>query len=127
MIFDETRDNLTNNESQQQEADAYAETREDGPTWTECQCEHCTVDEAEADHIRDSRHIRLVDEPHEEYEDGANGYDEGSVAESLFGEKHFGGDGDDIEEDDGQPSEYEEWQDYMGGDDYYDHSENECW
>ena len=76
MIFDETRDNLTNNESQQQEADAYAETREDGPTWTECQCEHCTVDEAEADHIRDSRHIRLVDEPHEEYEDGANGYED---------------------------------------------------
>ena len=121
MIFDETRDNLTNNESQQQEADAYAETREDGPTWTECQCEHCTVDEAEADHIRDSRHIRLVDEPHEEYEDGANGYDEGSVAESLFGEKHLVG--DDIEEEDGQPSEYEEGQDYFGGDEYYDHSE----
>ena len=104
MIFDETRDNLTNTESQQQEADAYAETREDGPTWTECQCEACTVDEAEADHIRDSRHIRLVDEPHEEHEDGANGYE-------------------DDPEDDGQPSEYEEWQDYFGGDEYYDHSE----
>ena len=123
MIFDETRDNLTNNESQQQEADAYAETREDGPTWTECQCAHCTVAEAEAEHIRDCRHFRLVDEPHEEYEEGANGYDEGSVAESLFGEKHFGGDGDDIEEDDGQPDEYTEWQDYFGGDEYYDHSE----
>ena len=60
-------------------------------------------------------------------DDGANGYDEGSVAEALFGEKHFGGDGDDIEEDDSQPSEYEEWQDYMGGDEYYDHSENEMW
>tara|TARA_Y100000593_G_scaffold26359_1_gene52529 strand:- start:21 stop:194 length:174 start_codon:yes stop_codon:yes gene_type:complete len=34
---------------------------------------------------------------------------------------------DDIEEDDGQPSEYTEWQDYMGGDEYYDHSENACW
>ena len=34
---------------------------------------------------------------------------------------------DDEPEDDGQPSEYTEWQDYMGGDDYYDHSENECW
>ena len=34
---------------------------------------------------------------------------------------------DDIEEDDGQPSEYDEWQDYMGGDEYYDHSENEVW
>ena len=31
---------------------------------------------------------------------------------------------DDIEEDDGQPSEYDEWQDYMGGDEYYDHSES---
>ena len=30
-------------------------------------------------------------------------------------------------EDDGQPSEYEEWQDFMGGDEYYDHSENACW
>ena len=25
---------------------------------------------------------------------------------------------------DGQPDEYTEWQDYMGGDEYYDHSEN---
>jgi len=31
-------------------------------------------------------------------------------------------DDDDIEEDDGQPSEYEEWQDYMGGDDW-DHGQ----
>ena len=44
----------------------------------------------------------VVEERHEEHNDGANGYD----------------DGDDIEEDDGQPSEYEEWQDYMGGDDW---------
>ena len=36
-------------------------------------------------------------------------------------------DRDDVEEDDGQPTEYEEWQDYMGGDEYYDHSENGCW
>ena len=34
--------------------------------------------------------------------------------------------GDDPE-DNGQPSEYEEWQDYMGGDEYYDHSENSMW
>ena len=33
-------------------------------------------------------------------------------------------DEDDIEEDDHQPSEYDEWQDYMGGDEYYDHSES---
>ena len=29
---------------------------------------------------------------------------------------------DDIEEDDGQPAEYEEWQDFMGGDDW-DHGQ----
>ena len=34
---------------------------------------------------------------------------------------------DDDPEDDGQPSEYDEWQDYMGGDEYYDHSENSMW
>ena len=33
-------------------------------------------------------------------------------------------DEDDIEEDDHQPSEYDEWQDYFGGDEYYDHSES---
>lgn len=27
-------------------------------------------------------------------------------------------------EDDGQPTEYEEWQDFMGGDEYYDHGES---
>ena len=49
------------------------------------------------------------EERFEEINDGANGYDE------------------DEPEDDGQPSEYDEWQDYMGGDEYYDHSENEMW
>jgi len=33
----------------------------------------------------------------------------------------------DESEDDGQPDEYTEWQDYMGGDEYYDHSENSMW
>ena len=65
-------------------------------------------DVREAAHIHNSRHIRLVEERHPEHNDGANGYD-------------------DDPEDDGQPSEYEEWQDYMGGDEYYDHSENEIW
>jgi len=48
---------------------------------------------------------RMVEERHPEHNDGANGYDD-----------------DDIEEDDGQPSEYEEWQDFMGGDDW-DHGQ----
>ena len=46
------------------------------------------------------------DETPREHNDGANVYD----------------DGDDIEEDDHQPSEYDEWQDYMGGDDW-DHGQ----
>jgi hypothetical protein len=33
-------------------------------------------------------------------------------------ERLHDGDEDEIEEDDGQPSEYDEWQDYMGGDDW---------
>ena len=92
------------------------------------------ADAREAEFLGNSRHIRLV---------------ESSVAEALLGQRHFGGSGndpqdpehdpigdadteydieyDDEPEDDGQPSEYTEWQDYMGGDEYYDHSENECW
>jgi|GEM_PF-6655281 hypothetical protein len=111
MTFDETRDNLTDTEDVIMEADA-----------------------REAEFLGNSRHIRLV---------------ESSVAEALLGQRHFGGSGndpqdpehdpigdadteydieyDDEPEDDGQPSEYTEWQDYMGGDEYYDHSENECW
>ena len=87
MIFDETRDNLTDTEAQSIEADAREDARE-------------------ADHIRNSRHIRLVDDPtdpeHDEVGDADTDYD--------------------IEYDDGQPSEYEEWQDYMGGDDW-DHGQ----
>jgi hypothetical protein len=89
MTFDDTRDNTTAIEANLSEADAREEARE-------------------ADHIHNSRHIRLVEERHPEHNDGANGYD-------------------DDPEDDGQPSEYTEWQDYMGGDEYYDHSENACW
>ena len=35
-------------------------------------------------------------------------------------------DEDDIEEDDHQPSEYDEWQDYMGGDDWDDGQFDDC-
>ena len=89
MTFDEARDNTTAIEANLSEADAREEARE-------------------ADHIRNSRHIRLAEEHHPEHNDGANGYDE------------------DEPEDDGQPSEYEEWQDFMGGDDW-DHGQyDEC-
>ena len=85
MRHDETRDNTTAIEANLSEADAREDVRE-------------------ADHIRNSRHIRLVaEERYPEHNDGANGYD-------------------DEPEDDGQPSEYDEWQDYMGGDDW-DHGQ----
>ena len=96
----------------------------------------------------DIRPIRVPEERHEEHNDGANGYEDDGVcrpedpehdpvgdAETEYDiefdaddadEDHpMGGDnnawhgGDDDEpEDDGQPTEYEEWQDYMGGDDW---------
>ena len=60
MTFDETRDNLTDIEANQIEADAHEEARE-------------------ADHIRNSRHIRLVDDPtdpeHDEVGDADTDYD----------------------------------------------------
>ena len=138
MRHDETRDNTTDIENQIREADAHADTRESDPTWSE----GCTEDIGEiarkhdeivanarqesAEFLRNSRHIRLVEERHPEHNDGANGYDD----DPEDPEHDPIGDADteyDIEYDDGQPSEYEEWQDYMGGDEYYDHSENEIW
>jgi len=72
-----------------------------------------TIIEADAREEVFGRPVRPFPQPEErreEINDGANGYDD-----------------DDIEEDDGQPSEYTEWQDFMGGDEYYDHSENGMW
>ena len=56
----------------------------------------------------------------------------GDAEEILVGLGHSPEDADrmvedDDDYDDGQPDEYTEWQDYMGGDEYYDHSENACW
>ena len=101
MRHDETRDNLTDIENQSIEADAHEYTRE----WSSEPDPAGVQLEAEAD----PRPFRQPEERHEEHNDGANGYDE------------------DEPEDDGQPSEYEEWQDFMGGDDHYDHSENGEW
>jgi hypothetical protein len=144
MIFDETRDNLLDIEAASIEADAHAETRDTPDTPDTRPMEHRVADgwwatlhakaasepdpagvqlEAEADHIRNSRHIRLVDPREME-----------RVADPSDPEHDPVGDADtdydieyDDEEGDGQPSEYEEWQDFMGGDEYYDHSENEMW
>ena len=115
MRHDETRDNTTAIENQIREADAHEDVRGG--------CRRLA--------IHNSRHIRLVEERHPEHNDGANGYDDDPEdpehdpvgdADTEYDIEY-----DDEPEDDGQPSEYEEWQDYMGGDEYYDHSENEIW
>jgi len=133
MRFDETRENTTAKETQ-------------------------TI-KAEAEFLRNSRHIRLVEERDDapakilpvivtvdelppiprvpfnpshqvvEYAKGDNGWSDREVAERNDAAKNTTllDESDDEPEDDGQPSEYDEWQDYMGGDEYYDHSENACW
>ena len=119
MRHEETRDNTTAIENQSIEADAHTDTRE----WSSEPDPAGVQLEAEADHIRNSRHIRLVDPREME-----------RVADPTDPEHDPVGDADtdydiefDDEEGDGQPSEYEEWQDFMGGDEYYDHSENGEW
>jgi hypothetical protein len=137
MRHEETRDNTTAIENQSIEADAHEDTREEV-------------------FGRPVRPFRQPEERHEEHNDGANGYDDDNrspelrvarawwktlrartdakiarehdeiVAKARQESEERNG-SDDEPEDDGQPSEYEEWQDYMGGDEYYDHSENECW
>ena len=110
MRFDEERDNVVETERMLAEADQRAEVAEAAPA--KIIPVIVTVDELPpSDYPKpyNPQHVVdgvVVEERHEEHNDGANGYD----------------DGDDIEEDDGQPSEYEEWQDYMGGDDW-DHGQ----
>jgi hypothetical protein len=99
MTFEETRDNTTAIDANQSEADAHADTRE----------------EVFGRPVRPFRHD----------EDTARLHDEIVAKARQESEERNGF--DDEPEDDGQPSEYEEWQDYFGGDDYYDHSENEMW
>ena len=159
MIFDETRDNLTDIETQSIEADAHADTREADDNrpmerrvadswWATRNAEAAeqdadigadwaaagypgdgvddTGDDPEADHIRNSRHIRLVEDPIGDADtDYDIEFDDGADENHPLGgdDDAWHGHGDDDEpEDDGQPSEYEEWQDFMGGDDW-DHGQ----
>ena len=99
MRFDEERDNVVETERMLAEADQRAEVAEDAPA-------------------KIIPVIVTVDElPPSDY---PKPYNPQHVVDGVVFE-------DDDYEDDGQPSEYEEWQDYMGGDEYYDHSENACW
>ena len=54
------------------------------------------------------------------------GFDFGEELDIEILEEDFEciGDNELYDEYDGQPDEYTEWQDFMGGDEYYDHSEN---
>ena len=103
MRHDDTRDNTPALESNLIAADAYTDTREDAPA-------------------KILPVIVTVDELPRLACDYPKPYNPQHVVNGVAVE-----DVDDAPEDDGQPSEYDEWQDYMGGDEYYDHSENACW
>jgi hypothetical protein len=73
----------------------------------------------------ETRPVKVAEERHEEINDGANGYDDVKIAREhdeivakARQESEERNGYDDEPEDDGQPSEYDEWQDYMGGDDW---------
>jgi hypothetical protein len=63
-----------------------------------------------------------------EFRDSVEGFDaaeyEYYMNDRYGDEEEYDDDYDDYE-DDGQPSEYTEWQDYMGGDDW-DHGQYDC-
>ena len=103
MRHDDTRDNTIALESNLIAADAYTDTREDAPA-------------------KILPVIVTVDELPRLACDYPKPYNPQHVVNGVAVE-----DVDDDPEDDGQPSEYDEWQDYLGGDEYYDHSENACW
>ena len=124
MRHEETRDNTTAIEAQIIEADKRA--REESAPYPPAypfpvfggEPDPAGVQlEAEADNRRPGGElVKSWDDPEDPE------HDEIGDAETEYDIEH-----DDEPEDDGQPSEYEEWQDYFGGDDYYDHSENEMW
>ena len=98
MRHDDTRDNTTAIESNLIAADAYTDTREDAPA-------------------KILPVIVTVDELPRLACDYPKPYNPQHVVDGVAVE-----DVDDDPEDDGQPSEYEEWQDYFGGDDW-DHGQ----
>ena len=121
MRHDETRDNLTDIENQSIEADAHADTRVRRETWRERKLRLAI---ATFGPIRRSK--PFMDDYLPEQEEPEDNADENHPLGGDDDSWHGHGD-DDEPEDDGQPSEYEEWQDFMGGDEHYDHSENEMW
>ena len=134
MRHEETRDNTTAIENQSIEADAHADTHVDprvgiegsDPTGRETFGERMLrLGESEPDPAGVQLERRFGELPEDATKRIAREHDK-IVAEARRDSEERNG-CDDEPEDDGQPSEYEEWQDYFGGDEYYDHSENECW
>ena len=123
MTFEETRDNTTAIAANQSEADSHEEVREgirrSKPFMDDYLPEQEEPEDPEHDPIGDADtdyDIKFdADDADENHPMGGDN------------DAWHGGDDDEPEEDDGQPSEYEEWQDYFGGDEHYDHSENEMW
>ena len=112
MRHEETRDNTTAIENQSVEADAHADTRE----WSS------EPDPAGVQLVRRTGPVgvdgrrRFGELPEDATKRIAREHDK-IVAEARRESEERNG-CDDEPEDDGQPSEYEEWQDYMGGDDW---------
>ena len=103
MTFDDTRDNTTAIENQSIEADAREWSSEPDPAGVQLE----------------TRPVKVAEEHHEEINDGANGYDPEDPEHDPIGDAETEYDIEfDDEDGDGQPSEYDEWQDYMGGDDW---------
>ena len=102
MRHDEERDNTTATETQSIEADAHADTRE---TPADNRSPELRVARAWWKTLRARTDAKIARE-HDEI-----------VAKARQESEERNG-RDDEPEDDGQPSEYEEWQDYFGGDDW---------
>ncbi len=120
MTHDETRDNTTATEATIIEADTREWSSEPDPAGVQLETDPVKVAEL---------HDEIVAKARQESEE-RNGYDPPEDPEhDPIGdaETEYDIEYDAEPEDDGQPSEYEEWQDYFGGDEYYDHSENEIW
>jgi len=129
MRHDETRDNTTAIENQSIEADAHADTREgvegSDPTGRETWRERkLRLAIATFGPIRRSKPFMDDYLPEQEEPEDPEDPEHDPIGDA---ETDYDIEFEKDDEDDGQPSEYEEWQDYFGGDDYYDHSENEAW
>ena len=123
MTFDDSRDNVTDIEANLTEADAREEVRNEWWTWPipVAPCAEKIFDDGSANDDGESF-------PGDQSVDGGVPFHRPAGWLAEYVDEDFDGpEDDDDSEDDGQPSEYDEWQDYMGGDEYYDHSENSMW